>query len=65
MKRINLKKKIIIWYVLGEWIKGRDFLQYKCFTLSGGWNDLVFFFLKNNSTLCCVFKLFLTGFGSK
>ena len=34
MKRINLKKKIIIWYVLGEWIKGRDFLQYKLKILS-------------------------------
>ena len=29
----KLEKKII-WYVLGEWIKGRDFLQYKLKILS-------------------------------
>ena len=29
----KLEKKII-WYVLGEWIKGGDFLQYKLKILS-------------------------------
>ena len=61
------KKKIS--YVWGEWFKGRDFLQYKLKMLSVLLYQVVgmiqCFFLKNNITRCCVFKLFLTGVGSK
>ena len=65
----KLEKNMVWWYVLEEWIKGRDFLQYKLQILSVLLYQVVgmiqCFFVKNNITLCCVFKLFLTGFGSK